>query len=135
MGEGLNKKSMGYVENFVAFLTDGVDMPSRIQVLNYADKPDLTMRELVSIIRSALGMEASVTFRVPYLLGLMVGYGFDILTRLTSKRFPISAIRIRKFRADTVIDTSRIEASGFRRPYGLEEGLKRSIAADFRRKQ
>ena len=64
-------------------------------------------------------------------LGLTAGYGCDALARLSGRRFPVSAIRIRKFCADTVIDTRRLEESGFVRPYSLERGLRRMITADF----
>ena len=44
--------------------------------------------------------------------------------------FPISAVRIRKFGAETTVDTSRLEASGFQRLVPLADGLRRTLAAD-----
>jgi hypothetical protein len=52
----------------------------------------------------------------------------DGLAQLTKKKLPISAVRVRKFCADTVIDTTRLEATGFHRPYTLKEGITRTIA-------
>jgi nucleoside-diphosphate-sugar epimerase len=51
---------------------------------------------------------------------------------MTGKKFPVSAVRIQKFCADTTIDSSAAMSSGFKPPYSLEEGLKRMIKHEFK---
>ena len=64
-------------------------------VYNYVDTPDLTMNELVSVVRSKLRGKPSVGIRIPKLVGLLAGYSADILAKLGVK-LPISSIRVKK---------------------------------------
>jgi nucleoside-diphosphate-sugar epimerase len=130
VGQGSNRKSMGYVVNLARFLVFAAGRGPGVSVFNYADKPDLTMAELVRIARDALGKKHS-RITVPYAAALAAGYAMDGLGRLTGARFSVSAVRIRKFCADTAIRTDRLDETGFERPYTLEEGLKRMIGSDF----
>jgi len=61
----------------------------------------------------------------------MGGYGYDILSRITGKTYPISSIRIKKFSADTVINTDNLQKTGFVAPYTLAEGLSQMIKSEF----
>lgn len=128
VGRGGNRKSMGYVGNIAAFLARCVAMGSGVQVFNYADQPTLSTEELISAIRSALGRSAAIPWRLPYSVGLAAGMLCDGLAGLMGKRLPISAVRVRKFCADTAIDTTRLEASGFVRPFTVAQGIQRTIA-------
>lgn len=130
VGRGRNRKSMAYVGNLARFLAGFVDAPPGVQVYNYADKPDLSMEELLAIASDELGRSLP-RLSVPYPLGLAAGYAFDALARVSGRRFPVSAVRVRKFCADTTVNTDRLEASGFEAPFSLEEGLRRMIRADF----
>lgn len=51
--------------------------------------------------------------------------------RLTGRTFPVSAIRIRKFAADTTVNTDRLLASGYVPPTSLQQAIRRTIAAEF----
>ena len=56
VGDGTQKKSMAYVENVADFLRFALESPERgFRLFNYADKPDLAMNELVSLVRADLG--------------------------------------------------------------------------------
>lgn len=134
VGKGQNKKSMGYVENLVAFLVSLINYRKGISLFNYADKPDLTTQELVSIAKTTLNKSAAVEWKIPYPLGFLAGYGFDILAQLTGKTFPVSAIRIKKFCSETVVNTDKLQSCGFQPPFSLAEGLRRTIAYEFLRK-
>ena len=130
IGKGDNKKSMGYVGNISAFLSTLTDYKSGVHVFNFADKPDLTSKEIVKIIKNELGIEGS-TLSIPYWVGLMGGYAFDLLSMFSGKKFLVSSIRIKKFTASTTISTKNLEKIGFVRPYSLEEGLRKMIRNDF----
>jgi GlcNAc-P-P-Und epimerase len=129
VGSGKNRKSMAYVGNLVHFLERATEFPEGVHVFNYADKPDMDMARLVQVATDEMGVRPP-RLSLPYPLGLAAGYGFDILARATGRRFPVSSIRVKKFCADTTIETGRLESTGFQPRYTLEEGLRRMIRAD-----
>ena len=133
VGSGRNRKSMAYVGNVAAFLRWCLDLPPGLHRFNYADKPDLTTAELVELARRALGQERHWTarFRLPYSVGLGLGYLADGIARLLGRPLPWSSIRVRKFCAETTVNTTRLERTGFVRPFTLQEGLERMIRHDF----
>ncbi|MFV9997034.1 MAG: hypothetical protein AB8W37_03345 [Arsenophonus endosymbiont of Dermacentor nuttalli] len=47
------------------------------------------MNELTDIICQALQKQKS-NFRIPYSLGILAGYCFDLLAKITGKNFPVS---------------------------------------------
>ena len=132
IGSGKNKKSMGYVGNVSSFLKYCLSLNDNIAIFNYADKPDLETRELVDTIYKNLG-RAKPKIAIPYVVGLMAGYGFDVIARITGKNFSISAIRVKKFCSDTVVNADKAQKSGFVAPYSLTQGLERMINYDFKR--
>lgn len=132
VGDGKNRKSMGYVGNISAFLASLVTVKNGVEIYNFAGKPDLSSKEIVEIIQDELGKNKKIIPSVPYWLGLLGGYSFDILAKLTGKKFPVSSIRIKKFTAETTVSTDRLFESGFQEPYSLEEGLRKMIQYEFR---
>jgi nucleoside-diphosphate-sugar epimerase len=130
VGDGRNRKSMGYVANLAAFLMFAADRGPGFRLFNYADKPDLSTAELVMIARNAFGIKQS-SATVPYPVALLAGYALDGIGRITGQRFPISSVRIRKFCADTAVATDRVQRTGFVPPCTLKEGLKRMIESEF----
>ena len=133
VGNGKNKKSIAYVGNVAAFLKECLKFPKGAHLYNYADKPDLSMEELVRAARDALGY-AGMGARLPYLAGMAGGLTFDVAAKLTGKNFPISAIRVKKFCANTIVNADKVGRLEFERPYTLEEGLKIMIDAEFKNK-
>jgi nucleoside-diphosphate-sugar epimerase len=131
VGSGQNYKSMCYVGNVACFLSKQVINNTGYKVFNYADKPDLSTSEIVSIIKSEMGISGK-SLNLPYPLGLFGGYAFDILSKITGKKFPISAVRIKKFCADSTIDANATIASGFKPPYSLEQSLKAMVKHEFK---
>jgi GlcNAc-P-P-Und epimerase len=127
IGSGDIRKSMAYVENIADFLVFCAGLDHRLSVFNYADKPDMTTRELVALAARELGKPGRIR-RIPYPLALTAGYGFDLVARATGRRFPISAIRVRKFCASSVIDATKAFTTGFEPRYSLEEGVHAMLA-------
>jgi nucleoside-diphosphate-sugar epimerase len=124
VGDGSNRKSMCYVGNLVPFLCRFL-FAAGTTITNYVDKPDLTSGELVGLIRSELDIRTPL-LRVPYRLGLVGGYAFDSLARVTRRRFPISRVRVEKFCANTQV-SMREPPDGFVPPFTLEQGICRMI--------
>jgi nucleoside-diphosphate-sugar epimerase len=127
VGLGENRKSMAYVGNVVEFLVKSMEFGPGKHLYNIATKPDLTVSELVEFIRTELGLSARMP-KLPYSVGLVGGLTFDLLSKLTGKKYSVSSIRIRKFCANTTVSTKALEEIGFRSPYSLQDGLKQMIA-------
>jgi len=132
VGAGENRKSMAYVGNIVDFLMHCLELPAGCHLYNYADKPDLSAREIVEIVRAELGMTGTIGFHLPYSLGLAAGYGFDLLAWLTGRKLALSSIRIRKFCADTTVGTTSLrQLNGFTPRFTLPEALRRMVRYEF----
>jgi len=130
VGDGLNRKSMAYVENVAAFLEYSLDFKPGIHIYNYIDKPDFTMNTLVGHVNKLLGRSVKINFRIPFSLGLLIGSGFDLVAKITSKKFPISAIRVKKFCANSVYG-SAIESTGFIPPVPLMDAIEKTVRFEF----
>lgn len=131
VGSGENKKSMAYVGNIAAFLTSQANTDGGNFIYNFADKPDLSSNEIVHIVKDELEIKKS-TPKAPFIIGMLGGYIFDFLSKVTGKKFPVSSIRIKKFCAETTVNTDRLQKSEFIPPYTLEEGLRNMIKYEFK---
>ncbi len=131
VGNGKNKKSMGYILNLSQFLITLLGSTPGSHLYNYADKPDLNIEEIVRLALNTLGKRSDLSFRFPYVIGLFGGYAFDLLSKVTGKTYPISSIRIKKFCSDTRISANKLNNTGFVAPYTLTEGLNRMIKSEF----
>ncbi|MGJ1294381.1 NAD-dependent epimerase/dehydratase family protein [Sphingobacterium spiritivorum] len=131
IGRGNNQKSMSYIGNiiaFIRFLTEQIT--TGYNVYNYVDKPDLTTNDLVYHTGNIINKKIPAT-RIPYWLGMLGGYGFDVLAWITRKKLNISSVRVKKFCAVTQYDSTKAMSSGFVPPYSMEEGLRRMLDKEF----
>lgn len=130
VGDGLNRKSVAYVENVAAFLVYSLDFKPGVHIYNYIDKPDFTMNTLVAHVNKLLSKSSKIKFRLPLSLGLLIGSCFDIVAKITDKKFPISAIRVKKFCANSVYE-SAIESTGFIPPVPLMDAIEKTVRFEF----
>lgn len=131
VGKGENKKSMAYVGNIVAFTKFLIENKTTgYNVYNYIDKPDFTMNELVGHVSKVLNKHIPTT-HFPYWLGMLGGYGFDLLAKITRKKLTVSSVRVKKFCATTQFDATKVQQTGFKAPYTLGEGLARTLEFEF----
>jgi nucleoside-diphosphate-sugar epimerase len=125
---------MAYVGNIVAFIKHKLEVGfSGVEIYNYVDTPDFDMNTLVSEIYRHKGQSAP-KLRIPYPIGILGGYCFDLLARVTGKKLPISSIRVKKFCSSTEINSDKLDASGFERPVDFKEGLQRTLSHEFGRR-
>lgn len=131
IGSGNNQKSMCYIGNIVAFIqyliltkTNGYNL------YNYVDKPDLSTNDLVYHIGKMLEKKIPPLY-IPYWLGILGGYGFDVMAFILRRKLSISSVRIRKFCAVTQYDSTKAFATGFVPPFTLEQGIKRMLKSEF----
>ncbi len=61
----------------------------------------------------------------------MGGLSFDLLAKITGKKFSVSALRVKKFCAITQFDATTAYNSGFKAPFTLAEGLHRTLHYEF----
>ena len=116
--------------NIANFLKYCVGLDRNFDIYNYADKPDLSARELVDVIYESFGKEKP-KFYIPYYVGLLAGYGFDVLAKMIGRTLPISSIRVKKFCSDTVVTSDKSMQSGYVPQYSLSDGVRRMIDHDF----
>ena len=131
IGNGVNRKSLAYVGNVAALLKHCLDLGPGYHLMNYADKPDLSVSEIVGLIRSALGKPPKPALTIPYWLGLIGGASLDVISRIIGVEFPISTVRVRKFCANTVF-TTNVAETGFEPPARLEEAITKTVISEFR---
>jgi len=131
VGSGKNVKSMAFVENVASLLAAAAGFGPGGHLFNYIDKPDLSMNELVVLVKRCLGSPARIGLRIPYPAAYLGGLAADIASGIFRRELPISAIRVRKFCATTQFRSSRLAATGFVAPVSLTEGLERTIAYEF----
>jgi len=61
------------------------------------------MNELVKQVEKSLDKKLPPV-RLPYWFGYMGGLSFDLLSKITGKKFSVSAVRVKKFYATTQFD-------------------------------
>ncbi|MBT8522647.1 NAD-dependent epimerase/dehydratase family protein [Polynucleobacter paneuropaeus] len=130
VGDGLNRKSMAYVENVAAFLEYSLEFKPGVHIYNYIDKPDFTMNALVAHVNKLLGRSSEIKFRLPFSFGLSIGLSFDLIAKITGRKFPISAIRVKKFCANSVYE-SAIGSTGFIPPVPLMDAIEKTVRFEF----
>lgn len=127
IGNGENKKSMSFVENVAGFLKFLIDRNySGYHLFNYADKPDYNMNELIKVAEKSIGKKVPM-IRVPYFIGYMGGLGFDLITKITGKKYRINSVRVKKFCANTQFDSGKMRSEGYEPAYELDKGLDITI--------
>lgn len=130
IGNGENQKSLAYVENVAAFIEFGIGLGPGTHIFNYIDKPDFTMNSLVSNVNKILGRSEKINFRLPFIMGYMIARGFDLVSLVSGRRFPISGIRVKKFCANSVYSTA-VDKTKFVAPVPLEKALEQTVLHEF----
>ena len=134
IGNGKNKKSMAYVLNVVEFIYNRIKKNELgLKIFNYSDKPDYSMNDLIQVVEDEMDNKIP-KIHIPYLIGILGGYFFDLLSLLTRKKFPISSVRVRKFCATTQFDSKKAHKE-FNPPYSLRQGLIKTLDTEFKDKK
>jgi hypothetical protein len=88
------------------------------------------MNSLVAHVNNLLGGSSEIKFRLPFSFGLLIGSCFDLVAKITGRKFPISAIRVKKFCANSVYE-SAINSTGFIPPVPLMEAIEKTVRFEF----
>lgn len=130
VGHGRNVKSMAYVGNVAAFLRQLILEDRGNLLVNYVDGPPMDMNTLIGVVRQELGRPPEVGLRLPVWIGLAIGTMADFAAGVMSRKFPVSAVRVRKFVSDSHF-TANLDVVGFVPPYSMKEALRRTIRYEF----
>lgn len=131
IGSGKNQKSMAYIGNIVAFLEECIETDKVYWVCNYSDTPSLDMNSLVSQVRYTVKGKNGVGPRLPYWIGLALGYVADWFAFITGKKLPLNSIRVKKFCSSTSFSSEEAGVYTFHPPYTLQQGIDRTIHSEF----
>lgn len=131
IGKGNNIKSMAYVENIAAFIKFALSFSSGIHIYNYVDKPDFDMNTLVSLVNQQIKGKKSTGLHLPFFMGYLGGLTFDLLSKVSGKKFPVSAIRVKKFVSNTMFNTCIHDKTSFVPPVDIQLALKKTIQFEF----
>jgi nucleoside-diphosphate-sugar epimerase len=131
IGTGDNYKSIAYIENVIGFITFNItNSKLGFNIFNYSDSPDYNMKNFIELVNKIVKREKNY-FKIPFFIALSIGYIFDIISFLFNKKFNLSSVRIKKFCANTQIDSSKAFAF-FKPKYTISQGLHKMLTTDFK---
>ena len=131
IGAGSNYKSMGYVQNLADFLYFLLHHEAENEIYNYADKPDLTMNELITLVDGIVKKRPASDIFIPYSLGLAGGKVLDFAGKILKKKYAINSERIKKFCATTQFSSEKAFLTGFKPGISLSNALELTIKQEF----
>ncbi|WP_411753550.1 NAD-dependent epimerase/dehydratase family protein [Serratia sp. (in: enterobacteria)] len=128
IGDGRNRRSLAYVENIAARLEFALDQQADYQVSNYADKPDLSMNQLIGVVTRVLGREDKL-IHIPYLPGIGGIALLDLLGKVSRYKFSISRAKVKTFCASAQFK-SNVEPD-FVAPVDLNQAIEKTVKHEF----
>lgn len=134
IGNGKNIKSLAYVENISFFIKTLLNQKDRLMIVNYVDKPDLTINELLFKSLIIMGRNPHIGLRIPRSLGVTIGLIFDIFSYILKRKFSISASRVRKFTSNTVYSSKYLNINNSNL-ISLDIALRDTILSEFTNKK
>ena len=131
IGKGNNKKSIAYVDNLSDFIILKLNnFKNIVDIYNYSDKPDFTMKELIELIFKSLNIKENKLI-IPLFMAKAVAIILDLISLVTKIKFPISLIRIKKFTSDSIINSKKLHKI-FKPKYSIEKAIKKTIYYEFK---
>lgn len=130
IGNGKNIKSVAYVGNVAVFIEYCHNLENGFYLFNYIDKPDYNVHDLMTMMREKMKLDPNLK-KLPYSLSYFGGKCFDALGKITKKEYSISAIRVKKFCANTHFSSENIKNTDFTPSFTIEEGFERTIKYEF----
>jgi GlcNAc-P-P-Und epimerase len=131
IGNGKNKKSIAYIANVVAFIEKCLIENIDFGLFNYVDGPNINMNKFIKLIRRVIKNKENIGIRLPYWLGLVIGYIFDFISFILNKKFSISSIRVKKFCSSSEFTSEKNDLEDFVAPYSLEDGIFKTLSYEF----
>lgn len=126
-GEGDAIKSIAYVKNlsnFISFVSS--QKLQGINIYNYADKPNYSVREIIEICREIKCINKSF-YKIPQ---IFINKLIFFSSLLNLKKLPIVGVyleRVEKINTFSEIDSSKAFKSGFIPKFSLRKGIKDTL--------
>ena len=130
IGNGDQIKSITYVENIAQFLFQLIHYKSdNFEFFNFSDSPSMSINQLVEEVSAKLNVKIP-KYKIPYLVGLTVGYFFDFISLLFGKKLFLSSIRVKKFNSPSHYNSDKAMKI-FKNPIPSDIGLKNTLEKEF----
>ena len=126
IGNGKNRKSMCYVKNVAAFINFSLNDIDGKKLVNYSDKPDMDMNELVDFINLKFNRKKLMNFYIPKSLGLLAGLFFDF-EQVFPFKIKHKLYKDQKFISSSEISNELVRKLGFKAPFSIFESLNSTI--------
>lgn len=130
IGNGRNIKSLAYVGNLVFFILYSLKINKGVHIFNYVDKPDYSIDQLVNEIYYNLGYKKAFILRIPFYIGVFIGYLFDFLNLFFKFNSSINSHRIKKFCSNSLFDSIYVK-DHYSPLVSLSTALKKTISYEF----
>ncbi len=131
LGSGSNPKSMSYVGNVAKFFAWLLEPRGpALDIYNYADKPDMTVREIVELAARTLGTRVP-RVPMPRFAILALGRCGNLVEHISRRPFTLNLERVRKFIADTSLPVERLSKSGFNPPHDFRREFVETARVEF----
>ncbi len=130
IGNGKNIKSIAYVENIAFFIKSLLTEKDHVKIINYVDKPDFTMNELVIKSLIIMGRYPKIVWRIPRFMGMLIGFIFDGMSYILKRKYQISSARVKKFTSNTVFISKYLNSKN-PEYINLDHALKDTILHEF----
>jgi nucleoside-diphosphate-sugar epimerase len=131
IGKCNNIKSLAYVKNVASFIHHESSRKSGLYIYNYADKPDLKLIDIIQLVSKALDKNFNPNIKLPYTIGLLIGYIADFFSFIFRISLPISAVRVRKFVANTAFTSKSI--IDFKDTEDVKDALNETAKFEFKK--
>ncbi|AQQ71503.1 UDP-glucose 4-epimerase [Limihaloglobus sulfuriphilus] len=127
IGDGENHMNFLYVRDLVEILVElANNFDSYNQTFLVADRP-IALKDFTNLTRKELGLKPTSLY-MPKLIGLLIGGGFDLVSKLLRRSMPLSLKRVANMTNDCRYDGSKIlEKLSLKLPYGVEKGWSKTI--------
>lgn len=127
VGKGENIKSVAYVENLVSvtlFLMES--MKIGIEIYNYSDEPQLSLKELVNMVSHDASVKVP-DFHIPPKIAIYLGGIIDVIGKLLRLNFSFTKERFEKFSTSSYYSSDKIRSAGFKQKIDLSEGISKTV--------
>ena len=127
IGKGYNHVNFLYVKDLVDILLRAAGEPKAVDHTYIVAYEPITLIELTNCIKKELGLPPS-KFHIPRALGMIIGFGFDIIAQLFHRPMPLSVDRVTTMTRDLCYCGDKLRERLSRDfKYGIYAGLAGTI--------
>lgn len=127
IGNGTNNMNFLYVKDFVDILVKVAENSKVVNQSFLVADETISLKDFTNITRIELNLKPT-NFYIPKSLGMVMGLGFDIISKSLHKSMPLSVKRVVNMTNDANYSGSKIlQKLSTRLPYGVKKGWIQTI--------